>query len=49
MCSETGSATTAIVTNVQRYALPDGGGIPTGAFLNGCPCLSPASVSRPLA
>ena len=35
MCSETGSATTAIVTNVQRYSLHDGGGIRTVAFLKG--------------
>ena len=50
MCSETGSATTAIVTNVQRYSLHDGGGIRTVAFLKGCPfhcpwCCNPENLS----
>ncbi|WP_245579130.1 radical SAM protein [Atopobium fossor] len=44
------SATSAIVTNVQRYSLHDGGGIRTVAFLKGCPfrcpwCCNPENLS----
>lgn len=44
------SASSAIVTNVQRYSLHDGGGIRTVAFLKGCPftcpwCCNPENLS----
>ncbi|MFZ2755480.1 MAG: glycyl-radical enzyme activating protein [Atopobiaceae bacterium] len=50
MCSETDPSATAIVTNVQRFSLHDGGGIRTVAFLKGCPfrcpwCCNPENLS----
>ena len=44
------AASSAIVTNVQRYSLHDGGGIRTVAFLKGCPftcpwCCNPENLS----
>lgn len=41
---------TAIVTNVQRFSIHDGGGIRTAAFLKGCPfrcpwCCNPENLS----
>ena len=50
MSCEVASSPTAVVTNVQRYSLHDGGGIRTVAFLKGCPfrcpwCCNPENLS----